>query len=106
MFDSLNYIENMRLGIDAVGAAGNRDTFFLSNYFYFTPMLCIHVGGIIEAAVCYTGDVTQKDARYNLDYYVNFARFVSSPAQLSFIYMLDLYCLQAAGRSRCPCVGD
>ncbi len=52
VFDSLNYIENMRLGIDAVGTAG----------------------GIIEAAVCYTGDVTQKDARYNLDYYVNFTR--------------------------------
>ena len=52
VFDSLNYIENMRLGIDAVGAAG----------------------GIIEAAVCYTGDVTQKDARYDLDYYVNFTR--------------------------------
>ena len=35
VFDSLNYIENMRLGIDAVGSAG----------------------GIVEASVCYTGDV-------------------------------------------------
>ena len=52
VFDSVNYIENMRLGIDAVGAAG----------------------GIIEAAVCYTGDVSAPNARYNLDYYVNFAR--------------------------------
>ena len=34
VFDSLNYLENMRLGIDCVGAAG----------------------GIIEASVCYTGD--------------------------------------------------
>merc|ERR1719189_1514523 len=35
VFDSLNYMENMKLGIDAVGAAG----------------------GIIEATCCYTGDV-------------------------------------------------
>ena len=52
VFDSVNYIENMRLGIDAVGTAG----------------------GIVEAAICYTGDVSQKDARYSLEYYVNFAR--------------------------------
>lgn len=52
VFDSLNYLENMRLGIDAVGSAG----------------------GIVEAAICYTGDVTAPDARYNLDYYLNFAR--------------------------------
>jgi pyruvate carboxylase len=32
------------------------------------------LGGIIEAAVCYTGDVTKQDARYNLEYYVGFAR--------------------------------
>ncbi len=31
-------------------------------------------GGIIEAAVCYTGDVSAPNARYNLDYYLNFAR--------------------------------
>jgi pyruvate carboxylase len=52
VFDSLNYLENMRLGIDAVGAAG----------------------GIIEAAVCYTGDVSCPKERYNLEYYVNFTR--------------------------------
>ena len=28
----------------------------------------------LQAAVCYTGDVSQKDARYSLDYYVKFAR--------------------------------
>ena len=42
----------MRLGIDAVGASG----------------------GIIEAAICYTGDVSAPNTRYNLDYYLNFAR--------------------------------
>lgn len=53
VFDSLNYLENMRLGVDAVGAAG----------------------GIIEAAVCYTGDVSDP-ARgpYNLEYYMEFTR--------------------------------
>eukprot|EP01029_Cantina_marsupialis_P012211 TRINITY_DN26_c0_g1_i2.p1 TRINITY_DN26_c0_g1~~TRINITY_DN26_c0_g1_i2.p1 ORF type:complete len:1184 (+),score=463.93 TRINITY_DN26_c0_g1_i2:119-3670(+) len=53
IFDSLNYLENMKLGIDAVGAAG----------------------GIIEAAVCYTGDVARDgDNKYNLDYYLNLVR--------------------------------
>jgi len=53
VFDSLNYIENMRLGIDAVGQAG----------------------GIIEASVCYTGDVADPNrGLYNMDYYLDFAR--------------------------------
>ena len=53
IFDSLNYIENMRLGIDAVGAAG----------------------GIVEAAVCYTGDVSDPTrTKYNLDYYMDFVQ--------------------------------
>lgn len=53
VFDSVNYIENMKLGIDAVGQAG----------------------GIVEAACCYTGDVADpKRGRYNLDYYLNFVR--------------------------------
>ena len=53
VFDSVNYIENMKLGIDAVGTAG----------------------GIIEAAVCYTGDVVHpRNGMYNLEYYVNFVR--------------------------------
>lgn len=50
VFDSLNYVENLRLGMDAVGAAG----------------------GIIEAAISYTGDVADPNAKkYNLDYYLN-----------------------------------
>lgn len=53
VFDSVNYLENMRLGIDAVGTAG----------------------GIVEAACCYTGDVSDPNrGRYNLDYYLNFVR--------------------------------
>ncbi|XP_011270291.1 hypothetical protein CAOG_08680 [Capsaspora owczarzaki ATCC 30864] len=49
VFDSLNYVENLRLGIDAVRAAG----------------------GVIEAAICYTGDVLNpKRPKYNLPYYI------------------------------------
>lgn len=53
VFDSVNYIENMKLGIDAVGTAG----------------------GIVEGAVCYTGDVSNPNrGQYNLEYYLNFVR--------------------------------
>lgn len=56
IFDSLNYLDNMRLGIDAVGQAG----------------------GIVEAAISYTGDVLrghdEPNYKYNLDYYLNLAR--------------------------------
>jgi len=50
VFDSLNYIDNLKLGMDAVGSAG----------------------GIVEAAISYTGDVSDPNAKkYNLDYYLN-----------------------------------
>jgi len=53
IFDSINYIENMKLGIDCVGEAG----------------------GIIEAAVCYTGDVSDPNrGMYTLEYYLDFVR--------------------------------
>jgi pyruvate/oxaloacetate carboxyltransferase/allophanate hydrolase subunit 1/biotin carboxyl carrier protein len=53
IFDSLNYLENMRLGIDAVGEAG----------------------GIIEATICYTGDLCNpNETKYPLEYYLNQAR--------------------------------
>ena len=53
VFDSLNYVDNMLFGIDAVRAAG----------------------GVVEAAIGYTGDVSDpKRTKYTLDYYLNFAR--------------------------------
>jgi pyruvate carboxylase len=53
VFDSLNWVENMRVAIDAVNETGR---------------LC-------EAVVCYTGDIFDPDrARYDLDYYVKMAR--------------------------------
>lgn len=48
----------MRLGIDAVGAAG----------------------GVIEAAICYTGDISDPSRKpYTMDYYLGFARCVRTP---------------------------
>ena len=48
VFDSLNDFENIKLGMDAVGTAG----------------------GIVEAAICYTG----LKKKYPLEYYVEYAR--------------------------------
>lgn len=53
IFDSVNYDENLYLGIDAVGQAG----------------------GIVEATICYSGDVASpKETKYTLDYYLGLAR--------------------------------
>mmetsp|Transcript_8219 Transcript_8219/g.17509 ORF Transcript_8219/g.17509 Transcript_8219/m.17509 type:complete len:1267 (-) Transcript_8219:28-3828(-) len=53
VFDSLNYIDNMELGIKAAAASG----------------------GFVEAAISYTGDVTNDspENKYNLNYYLDFA---------------------------------
>ncbi len=53
IFDCLNWVENMRVAIDAVGDAGK----------------------IAEGAICYTGDILDPDrAKYSLDYYVKLAK--------------------------------
>ncbi len=53
IFDSLNWVENMRVAIDAVLATGR---------------LC-------EAAICYTGNMCNpKERKYTLDYYLGLAR--------------------------------
>ncbi|WP_101068216.1 pyruvate carboxylase [Roseovarius salinarum] len=53
VFDSLNWVENMRVAMDAV-----QDT-----------------GRVCEAAVCYTGDILDPDrAKYDLKYYVGMAK--------------------------------
>ena len=49
VFDSLNWVENMRVAMDAV----------------------IEQGKVCEAAICYTGDILNPDrAKYDLKYYV------------------------------------
>ncbi|EJU03925.1 pyruvate carboxylase [Dacryopinax primogenitus] len=51
VFDSLNYLENMKLGIDAAKKAG----------------------GVCEAVVCYSGDVANlRKTKYTLQYYLDF----------------------------------
>ena len=53
VFDSLNWVENMRVAIDAVRTSG---------------ALC-------EGAICYSGDLLDaKRTKYNLKYYVNMAK--------------------------------
>lgn len=52
VFDSLNYMENLKLGVDAAGAAG----------------------GFVEGAMSYTGDVADPSkGKYNLEYYLKLA---------------------------------
>ena len=49
VFDSLNWVENMRVAMDAV----------------------LESGKVLEASICYTGDILDPDrAKYNLEYYV------------------------------------
>ncbi len=53
VFDSLNWIENMRVAMDAV----------------------LETGRICEGTICYTGDILDPDrAKYDLKYYVSMAR--------------------------------
>jgi len=53
VFDSLNSIDNMRVAIDAV----------------------LETGGVCEPAICYTGDILDKDRpKYSLKYYVQMAK--------------------------------
>ncbi|MGH8185190.1 MAG: pyruvate carboxylase [Steroidobacteraceae bacterium] len=53
VFDSLNWVENMRVAIDAV-----RET-----------------GRVCEAAICYTGNLSDpRQTKYDLKYYVSLAR--------------------------------
>ena len=50
---SLNYLDNLKLGVDAVGAAG----------------------GVVEAAIGYTGDISDPTkGKFTLDYYLELAR--------------------------------
>ncbi|MDF7667110.1 pyruvate carboxylase [Orbaceae bacterium ESL0727] len=53
VFDSLNWVENMRVAIDAV----------------------LDSGKLCEGSICYTGDLfDSKRSKYNLDYYVKLAK--------------------------------
>lgn len=49
VFDALNDLDQLKVGVDAVRKAG----------------------GVIEATVCYSGDMLQPGKKYNLDYYLD-----------------------------------
>ncbi|PGH32903.1 pyruvate carboxylase [[Emmonsia] crescens] len=49
VFDALNDIDQLEVGMKAVAAAG----------------------GVIEATICYSGDMLNPSKKYNLDYYLN-----------------------------------
>jgi len=52
VFDSLNYLPNIILGMEAAAKAG----------------------GVVEAAIAYSGDVSDPTkTKYTLDYYIHFA---------------------------------
>ena len=52
VFDSLNYVDNLKLGVDAAGSAG----------------------GFVEGAMSYTGNVADPTkGKYNLEYYLKLA---------------------------------
>ncbi|CAH2352489.1 pyruvate carboxylase 2 [[Candida] railenensis] len=50
VFDALNDLEQLKVGINAVKKAG----------------------GVVEATVCYSGDMLKAGKKYNLEYYLNF----------------------------------
>jgi len=50
VFDALNYLPNLQLGIDAAGQAG----------------------GVVEGAICYSGDLSNpQETKYTIDYYMD-----------------------------------
>lgn len=51
VFDALNDLEQLRVGVDAVKKAG----------------------GVVEATICYSGDMLNPSKKYNLQYYLNMA---------------------------------
>ena len=79
IFDCLNWVENMRVSIDAVGEAGK----------------------LAEGAICYTGDILDPDrAKYSLAYYVGLAKELEA-AGCHILGVKDMAgLLQARGRPR------
>ena len=80
IFDSLNWVENMKLSINSG----------------------LETGKIVEGTMCYTGDILNPDkSKYNLDYYVKMAKerwilpFFLPPACKSDTVLLQYYLVYA-----------
>ena len=79
VFDSLNWVENMRVAMDAV----------------------LESGRLCEAAICYTGNLSDpREKKYTLDYYVKLARELKA-AGAHIIGIKDMagLCRPAAARA-------
>ena len=78
VFDCLNWVENMRVAMDAVGAEGK----------------------LVEAAICYTGDILDPArAKYDLKYYVALAKELEA-AGAHIIAVKDMAGLLKPGAAR------
>ncbi|WP_395449520.1 pyruvate carboxylase [Aminobacter sp. UC22_36] len=78
VFDCLNWVDNMRVSMDAIGAEGK---------------LC-------EAAICYTGDILDPArAKYDLKYYVGLAKELEA-AGAHIIAVKDMAGLLKPGAAR------
>jgi len=79
VFDSLNWIDNMRVAMDAVGDSGK----------------------VIEAAICYTGNLSDpRETKYDLKYYVGLARELENAgAHVLAIKDMAGLCRPAAARA-------
>ncbi len=89
VFDSLNYLPNLILGLKAAGDAGECFVSISNRHvrvdaYVFHSVVCegefpedlalVSSGGVVEAAISYSGDVSNPDRKkYDLKYYVNLA---------------------------------
>ncbi len=79
VFDSLNWVENMRVAMDAV----------------------LESGALLEASICYTGDLTDANrTKYDLAYYVGMAKELEAAgAHILGIKDMAGLCKPAAART-------
>ena len=79
VFDSLNWVENMRVAMDAV----------------------LEAGALCEASICYTGDLSNpSEEKYTLDYYVQMAKELEAAgAHILGIKDMAGLCKPAAART-------
>jgi pyruvate carboxylase len=79
VFDSLNWVENMRVAMDAV----------------------LETGKVLEGTICYTGDIHDPDrAKYDLKYYVAMAKELKA-AGSHVLGLKDMAGLMKPGRRGC-----
>jgi pyruvate carboxylase len=78
VFDSLNNLENLQIGINAVLAAG----------------------GLVEGAIMYTGDMLRPGCKYNLEYYMGIAdKLIEFGSHVLAIKSMSGVMKPAAGRA-------